>query len=103
MGQKRTQNIIDEQIGHYLADFEKKLISKVDRDITSHLRQIKEQNKNFIAGAHNANIAVEELERVMGKYKSTIGWKMKLEAGAVGLLAGAVGGLLMFFLMWYAW
>jgi len=103
MGQKRIQNVIDDKIGSHLAKFETELMRRVDRDITRELEQINTQHRIFQGRVKKAIVASNDVREVAEEFRKNIGWKLKLEAAGVGIAAGAVGGLLMFFLMWYAW
>jgi hypothetical protein len=47
MGQKRTQNVIDKQIGKYLANFERDLLARVDERITDRMDMIIAQGKDI--------------------------------------------------------
>lgn len=99
MGQKRRHNILDEEIGQFIANFEKRTLGKLDEKITDRLDKIIEGEKALKSTLERSEEITETNRQFVEKYEM----KMTLNYLLVGALGGAIGGLLMFFLMWQVW
>lgn len=99
MGQKRTQNIIDEKIGEYLANFETELLAKIGQQLTDRLDKVIEGEEALKSTVTQSEEITETNRKFVEKYEM----QMHLNYLITGLIGGMTGGIVMFFLMWYIW
>lgn len=99
MGQKRTQNIMDEQIGVYLANFEKDLLDKIDGQLTERLDTLNESEESFKQSVRDANKSANKI----GRKADHLGRSITAYVVGYGLLSSMVGGFITFLLLWYFW
>lgn len=95
MGQKRTHNIIDEEIGQFVANFEKRTLARLDEKVTDRLDKIIEGEQALEQAINRAVEITETNRQFVEKYEM----KMTLNYLLVGMLGGGIGGLIVL-LLW---
>lgn len=104
MGQKRTQNIIDKQIGAYLANFEKQLLGKVQRLCTGRLDQLIEQEDRLARSADNMNREIERTRNLVegaNRFAERLDFRIQTSYFIFALLGGVTGaGFFYLLLVW---
>jgi hypothetical protein len=90
MGQKRTQNIIDEQIWRYLADFEYELLERVNGKIVHRMDALLEKEEEFKLTLREGHRHAERTSNAIEGFKTHI----SLYVFAIGLLGGIAGGII---------
>jgi len=89
MGQKRTQNIIDNKIGNHLAEFQKKLIERIEDSYISRIDELK-RSENILTGHLN------ELENILERNQRFVDnaeFKMTMRYMVAGALGGGIGAM----------
>lgn len=99
MGQKRTQNIIDQKIGAYLASFETELLGKIDRVVTERLDYLIDKEKSLQQTAESVEQSSEKAARSLDNFQGRIG----LYVLGLCALSGVIGGLVVFLLLLWLW
>lgn len=95
MGQKRRHNILDEEIGQFIANFEKRTLAKLDGKITDRLDKVIEGEKALKSTLERSEEITEINRQFVEKYEM----KMTLNYLLVGVLGGGIGGLIVL-LLW---
>ena len=106
MGQKRIQNIIDENVGTYLADFEREVLTKMAQKMGERRQIIDASNERLTKAADRAEQTIQRTEQAANYVNQSVehfATYISLYIFGAALTGGVIGGLVMFLLMWYAW
>lgn len=99
MGQKRTQNAVDEAIGEYLAKFEAELLGKIDDQLTERLDTLNENEESFKRSVQEVNRSANTVRSRIDHFKNSITFYVI----GYGLLSSMIGGFITFLLLWFFW
>jgi|SRR5699024_530453 len=89
MGQKRTHNILDKEIGQFIANFEKRTLNKLDGKITDRLDKVIEGEKALESTIKRSLEITETNRQFVEKYEM----KTTLNHLLAGALGGAIGAM----------
>lgn len=99
MGQKRTQNIIDEKIGAYLANFEQEVLAKIDRQLTARLDTLAKKEDQFGRDIREMREIARDLGRTYGNFQRHI----TVYLVGLSLVSSMIGGVITFLFLWHFW
>jgi hypothetical protein len=89
MGQKRTQNIIDEKIGTHLAEFQKKLTDRIEEAFFSRIEKLRRTESSLVNHLDEVSDLVDRHERAIEHAE----FKMTMRYMAAGALGGGIGAM----------
>jgi hypothetical protein len=90
MGQKRTQNIIDEEIGQYLARFEQEVLGKIEHRFISRIDELDEREEKLLSEFNSLEKWSSEIRNYVKDFEQMNGMAVMV----AGAIAGAVSTVL---------
>jgi nitrate/nitrite-specific signal transduction histidine kinase len=100
MGQKRTQNIIDEKIGQYLADFEQEVLTKIERRFIARINELDKREEQILSEFNNLKKWSKQIRDYVKDFEQMNGMAVIVSAAVAGAVSAVLVLAVVALILW---
>lgn len=100
MGQKRTQNIIDEKIGQYLADFEQEVLAKIERRFIARINELDKREEQILSEFNNLKKWSKQIRDYVKDFEQMNGMAVIVSAAVAGAVSAVLVLAVVALILW---
>lgn len=101
MGQKRTQNIIDEKIGQYLADFEQEVLTKIERRFIARINELDKREEQILSEFNSLKKWSKQIRNYVKDFEQMNGMAVIVSAAVAGAVSTVLVLAVVALILWF--